>query len=357
LPTVTPSPFPTHDQTINTVAPAVTVIIVNFNAGAHLAATLTGLRTQSHSDFRAIVVDNASSDDSIAAARHAVDGDARFEFITSRANLGFAAANNLAARQIDTTWLALLNPDATPATDWLEQLMAATKRYPDVTMFGSTQINQRNHALLDGAGDCYFAAGIAWRGGYGWPREALPDEGEVFSPCAAAALYETDTFCAIGGFEESFFCYMEDVDLAFRLRLLGYRCIQVRDAIVYHAGSATSGGTDSVFARYHGTRNTIWCFVRNMPAPLFYLLLPFHISILLVLWLRACRSGMHGPVGRGIIDAVLGLAGPWAQRKRIQAARKVGTMQVAGWLTWDPIEYLRRRPAVSSAVLWPGGEG
>ncbi|QDO96329.1 glycosyltransferase family 2 protein [Ferrovibrio terrae] len=338
-------PAVTADQTIDAADPAVTVVIVNFNAGPHLTAVLTGLRNQSYPAFRAIIVDNASSDGSIAAARPAVRDDARFDFIESRSNIGFAAANNLAANGTDTPWLALLNPDAVPTTDWLEQLMAATDRHPDAVMFGSTQLNMANPEILDGAGDRYFAAGIPWRGGYGWPRTALPPEGEVFSPCAAAALYRTDIFRAASGFEESFFCYIEDVDLAFRLRLRGHRCIQVPAAIVHHAGSATSGGANSAFARYHGTRNMIWCFVRNMPAPLFYPLLPFHIGTLLVLWLRACWSGMNQPVGRGIIDAVRGLAVALAQRSRIQTARKASTAQIAGWLTWNPAIYLRRSPA------------
>ncbi len=338
----TPSPILTTDQTMSELPPAVTVIIVNFNAGAHLTATLSGLRAQSHRKFRAIVVDNASTDDSISAARFVVQDDSRFEFIMSDINLGFAAANNLAARQAETIWLALLNPDAVPAINWLEQLMMATKRYPDVAMFGSTQINQQDHTLLDGAGDCYFAAGIAWRGGYGWLHTALPPEGEVFSPCAAAALYRRDIFQTLGGLEESFFCYLEDVDFAFRARLQGHRCIQARNASVYHAGSVTSGGAGSDFARYHGTRNMIWCFVRNMPGPLLWPLLPFHVAAIALLWLKASNAGSRQAVGRGIRDAVSQLRTVWSHRNSIQTSRTVSSWDVAQWLVWNPITYARR---------------
>ncbi len=319
-------------------------MIVNYNAGAHLAATVTGLRAQTYSGFQTIIVDNASSDDSIVAARNTIHGDARFEFIMSQTNLGFAAANNLAARQINTTWLALLNPDAVPDTDWLEKLMEATQRHPNAVMFGSTQISQANPEILDGAGDRYFAAGIAWRGGYGWPRAALPSEGEVFSPCAAAALYSTEVFRAAGGFEESFFCYLEDVDLAFRLRLRGQHCIQVRDAVVHHAGSITSGGGNSAFARYYGTRNMIWCFVRNMPGWIFYPLLPMHVAFVIALCLRAWLNGSGIPVGTGIRDAVRHIPAVWQQRRAIQSARTANILQVASALGWNLVEYLRRAP-------------
>jgi len=79
-------------------------------------------------------------------------------------------------------WLALLNPDATPQPDWLEQLFAATHRHPDAVMFGSTQIDAADAQKLDGTGDHYLATGIPWRGGHAWPVSALPPEGEVFAP-------------------------------------------------------------------------------------------------------------------------------------------------------------------------------
>ncbi|WP_341895218.1 glycosyltransferase family 2 protein [Ferrovibrio terrae] len=325
-----------------------TVAIVNFNAGHYLSNTLTGLAAQTETRFKAIIVDNASSDQSIADARACLQGDNRFEFIMLSTNTGFAAANNLAARRTDTLWFALLNPDAIPDRDWLEQLLAATGRHPKAMMFGSTQIDQNNPDLLDGAGDRYFALGIPWRGGHGWPRKALPPEGEVFSPCAAAALYRTDIYRAAGGLEESFFCYVEDVDLAFRLRLQGHRCIQVPTAIVRHAGSITSGGRNSAFARYHGTRNMIWCFVRNMPGLLFYPLLPLHLAAMLLLWLRAFATGMWRPVGRGIVDALRGFAPIWRQRHIIQTARSAPALHIAEWLTWKPQDYLRRAPGIIS---------
>jgi len=106
----------------------------------------------------------------------------------------------------------------------------------------------------------------------------------VFSPCAAAALYRRDTFEAAGGFAESFFCYLEDVDLGFRLWLAGHQIVQVGDARVSHAGSAISGRT-SAFTVYHSARNGIVLLLRCMPSPLLALALPLHL--LAQLWLTA----------------------------------------------------------------------
>jgi N-acetylglucosaminyl-diphospho-decaprenol L-rhamnosyltransferase len=326
--------------------PAITVIVVNYNAGPHLAKTVAGLAAQTDPDFLAVIVDNASQDSSLALARACIGDDPRFTFLLQSTNTGFAAGNNLAAAHADTPWIALLNPDAIPAPDWLARLLAATKRHPTATMFGSMQLSQEDTARLDGAGDRYLAAGIAWRGGYGWPREAAPPEGEVFAPCAAAALYRLADWRSAGGLEESFFCYVEDVDLAFRLRLQGQHCIQVPDAVVHHAGSVTSGGAGSAFARYHGTRNMIWCFLRNMPGLLFWPLLPLHALAMAGLWLRAMHSGMGPAVSRGIADALRALPLVWQQRRAIQLARRAGSLQVARWLVWNPLVYLRRAPGL-----------
>ena len=330
-------------------APAISVLIVNYNAGPHLAPAVRALAAQSCADFEAIVVDNASSDDSLAAARSAVAGDARFVFKQADANLGFAAGNNLAATMARGTWLALLNPDAVPARDWLDQLIAGAKRHPDTVMFGSTQVDAAAPERLDGAGDHYLAIGLPWRGGYGWPLAVLPAEGEVFSPCAAAALIRADVFRAAAGFDERFFCYVEDVDLAFRLRLQGHRCIQVPSAIVRHVGGA-SAGKGSAFARRYGTRNLIWCFVKCMPPPLFWPLLSLHLLALLFLFARALANGVARPVWGGIVAALSDMRPIWASRRALQRERRVSSRRIASSLTWNPIVYARRMPRVLGPV-------
>lgn len=329
---------------LSAAPPIATVVIVNFNAGAHLTQTALGLAAQSEPRFRAIIIDNASSDGSVAAAQAAVSGDARFEFIQLPANTGFAAANNLAARRAETPWLATLNPDAIPQKEWLEQLMLATRRHPAAAMFGSTQISQADHDILDGAGDRYFAAGLPWRGGYGWPRTALPPEGETFTPCAAAALYRRQDFLSVGGFDESFFCYVEDVDLGFRLRLRGCRAVQIPAATVFHVGGGSGGGS-SDFARYHGARNLIWCFVKNMPAPLFWPLLPLHVVMLAAYGIMAAIRGRGGLFLRSIRDATRGLPAAWRQRSTIQALRTASWHTIAAAISWNPLACIQRRPS------------
>lgn len=322
----------------------VTVIIVNYNSGVRLKRAIACLAAQTFTDFDIIVVDNASLDGSAEA----LDGEAlRLQIIVNAENLGFAAANNQAAKLAAGEWLAFLNPDAYPDPDWLEQLIAATARYPQADAFGSTQVNAADEMLLDGAGDGYLFCGLPYRGHFGWPLAKLPGEGECFAPCAAAALYRRSTFEALGGFDESFFCYGEDVDLGFRLRLAGGRAVQVARARVLHEGSGVTGRR-SDFTLYHGHRNRVWTFVKNMPTPLLWPALPFHLFLNVALQVRFVQLGAGGAYWRAMKDAICGLGPVLEKRRAVQHARRARISEIASALTWSPVKAIKRQAVIRS---------
>lgn len=315
---------PNRQQGKTTVS--VAVLIVNFNSGPLLGECLRHVCAQTRRPERVIVVDNASNDGSADWAECDYPGVA---VVRLESNQGFAAANNLAARQAgEVDWLALLNPDAFPKPDWLERLLAATDRHPECASFGSRLLDANDPGRLDGTGDVYHVSGLAWRRDHGWPVISGADEaGEIFAPCAAAALYRRDAFLEAGGFDEDYFCYFEDVDLGFRLRLLGYRCRYVPDAVVRHVGSAVTGRR-SPFSLYHGHRNLVWTWCKNMPALLFWLYLPQHVLLNLctVLWYALRGQGIT--LLRAKWDALRGLPRCWRQRRVIQTRRRISAWQL-----------------------------
>lgn len=317
----------------------VSVIVVNYNAGKWLKKSIESLMVQSQSDFECFIVDNGSDDGSLATLPVL---DNRFKIIELGYNAGFAVANNHAAELAQSPWIALLNPDAFARPNWLENLLAETVKYPDIGMVGSTQyLALPKKPTLDGAGDCYHFSGIAFRAGYGHTTEP-PATGLVFGPCAAAALYDREKFISLGGFDERFFCYHEDVDLAFRMQLAGSDCIQSQTAIVDHVSSAITSKVPN-FAIYHGTRNRIWTFMKNMPAILLILLLPAHIlANLAYLYWALFRKGRFGPTLNGIKDALVGLPEILTSRRTVQSSRKISILTLLFRFTWSPIKVLKR---------------
>src|SRR4051812_45916037 len=116
-------------------APRVTVVVVNFNGGEYILRALGALERQTIRDFSAVVVDNASTDGSAERIESQFPG---VRVVRSPKNLGFAAGNNLGFREAaGSEWIALLNPDAFPESDWLEKLIAAAVRRPDCAAVGS----------------------------------------------------------------------------------------------------------------------------------------------------------------------------------------------------------------------------
>ena len=331
-------------------SPLVSVIIVAWNSKAYLSTCLSRLVSQTFKDFEIILVDNGSSDG-------ALDGlEEDYPSLTLKierldTNRGFAAANNIGARLARGRWLALLNADAFPEPDWLEELLKATKNNPDFSSFSSRQIQARNPAYLDGTGDGYHVSGVAWRRNidvlsaqFGLSLE------EIFSPCAAAAFYLRDAFLEVRGFDEDFFSYFEDVDLGFRLRIRGYRALYVPTAVVQHVGSATFG-MNSDFSLYHSHRNLVWTFFKNMPPRLFWMYLPAHALANLFYVLYYTISGRGKVLWKAKRDAIRNLPSVLKKRKEIQKTRTVtdaGLLRIMdrGWLQ-PYLRSFRHRRAVT----------
>jgi GT2 family glycosyltransferase len=321
------------------LAPRVSVVIVNWNGEAFLERCLSSLMSQTVAPNEIILLDNASSDCSLEL----VEKFTSVRVIRQKENAGFARGNNLAIASADPNceWVVLINPDAFADPMWLETLLDAAKIHPEIDVFGSCLLDASNPALLDGAGDVYHLSGLVWRLGHGAVVPAVDDVEEIFSPCAAAAMYRRSALQAVGGFDEDYFCYVEDVDLGFRLRLAGYRCLHVPSSVVHHVGSGTTGGKNSEFAMYHGHRNLVWTYVKNMPGVLFWLLLPAHIALNVLCLLAFSVRGQGRVTFRAKWDAIVGLPKMWRKRRDIQRTRVVPISAI--WAMLDKTVFRRKR--------------
>jgi len=280
------------------------------------------LSQQTFQGFEIIIIDNSSSDGSIENLNKKWS-TLMIKTEKLATNKGYAIANNIGARLANGKWLALLNVDAFPEPDWLEKLLSAAEENPEYTYFSSRQIQVNSPDLLDGAGDAYHVTGLAWRRYYNQLAHKYGHQAEeVFSVCPTAALYSREEFIKVGGFDEDYFSYFEDVDLGFRLRLSGEKCLYVPEAVVHHVGSASTGKR-SDFSVYYGYRNMIWTFVKNMPAPLIWIFLPLHISAILFFAIYLTLRGQGKVIWKAIFDAMSGLPKMIKKRRMIQKNKKV----------------------------------
>jgi GT2 family glycosyltransferase len=319
---------------VRKVEPFFSVLIVNFNAGDLLQAAIDSLKIQTFRDFEVVIVDNDSEDQS--AENLDVEGLPAIRVLRENQNHGFARGNNLAAETANGQWLALLNPDAVADENWLTEIHAATARHDSCRVFACSQINMDAPELLDGAGDAYFAFGIPWRGGFEHPISELPSkDSHCFSPCGASAVYERSLFLEMGGFDERFFCYCEDVDLGMRLQLSDEKCVFLPGAVIHHKGSATSGRY-SYFTMYHGFRNRTWAYLKNMPLSVLLLTLPGHLILMLYIYARntghANLKGMRKGMWHGLKD---GWALRWKNDYKVKPSTKA-TWNLVRSMAWNP---------------------
>jgi GT2 family glycosyltransferase len=326
--------------------PIVSILLLVWNNHEHLPTCLNALQAQTFQDFEIVLVENGSANP--GDLKDVRTNHPAFNIVIERqkTNVGFAAGNNIGARLATGKWLALLNVDAFPQPDWLESLLRAADEHPQVGAFTSRQVQFHAPHLLDGAGDSYHITGLAWRRFYNRSvQEYGLEGGEVFSACPAAAMYLREEFMRAEGFDEDYFSYFEDVDLGFRLRLQGQKCLYVPAAIVHHVGSASTGKR-SDFSVHYGYRNMIWTFFKNMPSPLLWVFLPLHVFTVLFFMGYLSLRGQGGAIGRAVVDAMRGLPAVLEKRKNIQRGRKVSSWELLRVMSTgllEPyLEFIRR---------------
>ena len=250
----------------------VTVIIPNYNGKAYNEKCLDSLRRQSFKDFNIVVVDNASDDGSVELIEEHYP---EVKLIRLSENFGFSRAVNEGIRVSNTEFIILLNNDTEATDTFIEELVHAIDGKEEVFSVAAKMLQMANPDKIDGAGDLYCALGWAFAIGKGRNKKYYDKERTVFSACAGAAIYRRAIFEIIGYFDEFHFAYLEDVDVGYRARIMGYRNIYTPKAVVYHVGSGFSGSRYNSFKIRLAARNSWYVIYKNMPFWQIIINLPF----------------------------------------------------------------------------------
>jgi GT2 family glycosyltransferase len=288
-----------------------TLVIPTWNGRHLLDVCLAALRFQTWRDFAIVVVDNGSTDGTVAWMQECHPA---VQVIGNGENRGFAAAVNQGIRASDSRYIVTLNNDTEPEPGWLAALVAAAENEPTVGMCASKMLFADRSAIINSTGICLDRAGIAWDRRGGELDDASEVEPvEVFGPCGGAALYRRAMLDEIGLFDEDFFAYLEDVDLAWRARRAGWRCLFVPTARVFHRHSATSK-EGSPFKSYQLGRNKVWLIAKNYPVQRLWRFVPAVLlyDLLAVLFAVITRRDVYALRGR--LAALAGVRMMWRQQ-------------------------------------------
>jgi GT2 family glycosyltransferase len=300
---------------------AASVIIPNWNGRRHLPTCLGALARQTRKDFETILVDDASTDDSV---RYVEDVFPWVRIVRRRRNGHFSRAVNTGIHAARADVIVLLNSDTEPEPGWLAALLRALEDHPEAGMVTSKLLLFDRRTVLHSAGDFLRVDGRPGNRGVWEEDHGQYDESRwVFGACGGAAAFRRTMLDEIGLFDEAFVAYCEDVDLSFRAQLAGYRCRFVPEARVYHHVSATGGGAS---ASYLCGKNFINLVVKNMPAELLRRHWPKIAAAQARLAFDALRHARQ-PAARAWLRGQLAAAGQLpamiAKRRRVQAKRRV----------------------------------
>jgi GT2 family glycosyltransferase len=318
----------TAAQNVHTL-PTVAAIILNWNGRDHLAACLPSLFAQTYRNFEVIVVDNGSTDGSQDWLRAHYP---QVRLIENPTNRGFAAANNQAIRTTQAEYIVLLNNDTIADPGWLAALVDAAESDPAIGMVAAKMLLASSPGIIDSAGIAIDRAGIAWGREGGRPDQPATNGApvEVFGASGGAVLYRRALLNDIGLFDEAFFAYLEDVDLAWRAQWAGWRALYAPSAVVWHHHSATGNRIPHFKSRLLG-RNKVWLLAKNYPFPPILWYLPLILLYELMSLAYAGREWRLGSALAGRREGLRRLPAMLAQRRtcvrRIPAAAMMAKLR------------------------------
>jgi GT2 family glycosyltransferase len=245
-------------------SPLLSIIIPHYNGVHHLPPCFNALRNQTYPHLEITLVDNGSTDESLALTRRDFP---EVKIIELGRNLGLTGAINRGIEQARGGIIVPLNNDTEVAPGWAQALVDALQAYSDVGIVASKILLFDQRDTIHSAGDGFGTDGIPINRGV-WQK----DEGQydhdtyIFGGCGGAVAYRREMLEDIGLFDEDLFMYLEDVDLNWRAQLAGYRAVFVPNAVVYHHLSASGGG---VTASFYTGRNTIFVLAKDLPGSIF----------------------------------------------------------------------------------------
>ena len=275
--------------------------------------------------------------------------------LTLDANFGTAGGFNRGISSTSSKYVLLLNNDVELAADYLAHLVSALEKDPRCAFASGKLLNAADRSRLDGAGDALLLGGGAYRLGHGDGDTGQFDAATpLLSACGAAVLFRRTVLDEIGGFDEGFFAYLDDLDACLRAHLAGYTGLYVPAAIGFHIGSATLGDPFHPKIAEFLTRNQACLVLKNYPRGVLLRTFP-RVLVFQFLWLAlAVRKGALAPWLRGALGALQDLPETLRKRRSVADRREISDVKFLHLLRMSEQQihsWHQSRPADSRSAL------
>jgi len=251
----------------NLISMKVSVVTPNYNGERFLKTFFESLNDDSDYIGEVIIVDNGSTDGSKEYIKSNT-----FNFpvilIENTENLGFSPAVNQGISKAKYEYIFSLNNDTELKKGSIKALVDLASSNDNIFSVQAKMLQYNNKELIDDVGDEYNLLAWTKKTGENHKSGEYSEVCEIFSACAGAAMYKKSLLDRIGAFDDNYFAYMEDVDIAIRSKINGYTNLLCPDAVVYHIGSATSGSRYNEFKVRLAARNNVWTVYKNLPIPM-----------------------------------------------------------------------------------------
>ncbi|AFC27519.1 hypothetical protein PM3016_552 [Paenibacillus mucilaginosus 3016] len=316
----------------------VSIVIPNYNGKKYIKTCLESIKKQTYKDFEVIFVDNGSSDGSVDYVKAHYP---EILLITLEENFGFSIAVNRGIEKAQGDYVVLLNTDTEATDNWLYELVTCVTSNSKIFSCASKMLQYYDKDKIDDAGDFYSILGWAYQDGHDESASLYTEDRYIFSSCAGAAIYRKSLFEKVGLFDERFFAYLEDVDIGYRAQIEGYFNYFCSKAIIYHIGSATSGGGYSPFKVKLSSRNNLYLIYKNMPLIQIVLNIPFILIGIIIKYLFFRRKNLGIAYKEGLIEGLKTLK---SVNKKSFKLKDIGKLiKIQYWLTGYTLKYAYRK--------------
>jgi GT2 family glycosyltransferase len=327
----------------------VSVIILNHNGKRFLESCLRSVLQSTYPNFEVILVDNGSSDDSVEFVTGKFGGIPRLKVVEISRNHGFAEGNNIGAKHAKGGFLVFLNNDTRTPSDWLSKLVSA--------VLADRRIGIAACRILSASDPEGLLIGNVDKFGTGVLVNMNEDRDCETIASGPAFLITRDCWLRVGGFDSKYFMYMEDIDLAWRVKLLGYKVVAVTSSSIYHHIGGTTKRTALERRRYFTYRNTLRTLLKNYSSESLFRTLPPSLFLIsaqafaLTCFLK--RPGITASLVRAILWNVVNFKDTWTLHAQVQRTRAIDDGDVRRLMAKsNPIAVLldsRREPGIRAS--------